>query len=50
MANVESIYAMGVIVIFLFLYAIEMPYMFNRNTLVILAGFLLLYYLQILYK
>lgn len=41
MANVESIYAMGVILIFFFLYVIEMPDMFNINTLGILAGFLL---------
>jgi glycopeptide antibiotics resistance protein len=40
MANVESIFAIGVILIFLFLYVIEIEDL-NVNTLGILAGFLL---------
>ena len=42
MANVESIFAIGVILIFFFLYVIEIQDMFNAKTLGILAGFLLL--------
>ncbi len=43
MANVESIFAIGVILIFFFLYVIENHHTFklNLNTIGILAGFLL---------
>jgi hypothetical protein len=42
MANVESIFTIGVILVFFFLYVIENQhtFKFNSNTIGILAGFL----------
>jgi len=41
MANIESIFALGVILIFLFLYVIEIDDIMNVSTLGFLAVFLL---------
>jgi hypothetical protein len=44
MANIENIFAIGVTLIFLFLYVIPtqgQPFTINRSTVGVLAGFLL---------